>query len=283
MSSRLARRTSRSVTSSPCWLSSSRTNAVASAVECTNASPSRDQRTSASRATWRASWSALPAGDDPAVGQDQDAVGELLRLVEVVGGEQDRRALEVREPVHEVVELAPRVRVEAGGRLVEEQQLRPPDDPDRHVEAPALPAGERDDLLVGELGQADHLEQRVDRDGPLHLGRRVGRVVAAELASRRRGVHLGWSRQDCSTTPVRARQSSPARAGSSPSTRPRPPTASGSPRGSRSSSSSRRRWGRAGRSPRRAAPRTRRRRARRGCRSACAGRARRSRGRPDIA
>ena len=181
MSSRLARRTSRSVTSSPCWLNSSRTNAVASAVECTNASPSpRPAHLRVARDLARELLGAA-RGDDRALGEDQDAVGELLRLVEVVGGEQDRRALEVGEPVHEVMELAPGVRVEAGGRLVEEQQLRPADDADRHVQAPPLPTGERGDLLIGELGQADHLEQLVDRDGPRHLGRRVGGEVAAQL------------------------------------------------------------------------------------------------------
>ena len=42
-----------------------------------------------------ASSSALPFGDDPAAVQDQDPVGELLRLVQVVGGEQDRGVLQV--------------------------------------------------------------------------------------------------------------------------------------------------------------------------------------------
>ena len=48
----------------------------------------------------------------------------------------------IGQPVHQVVELAPGGRVEARRRLVEEQQLGPADDADRHVEPPALTAGE---------------------------------------------------------------------------------------------------------------------------------------------
>ena len=46
-------------------------------------------------------------GDDPAAGQDQDPVGQLLGLVQVVGGEQDRGVLQVGQAVDQVVELAP--------------------------------------------------------------------------------------------------------------------------------------------------------------------------------
>src|SRR3712207_7883841 len=41
------------------------------------------------------------------------------------------------------------LRIEARGRLVEEEQLRVPDDADGHVEAAALATGERADLRVG--------------------------------------------------------------------------------------------------------------------------------------
>ena len=87
-------------------------------------------------------------GDDPAAGQDQDPVGQLLGLVEVVGGQHDRGALQVGEPVHHVVELAPGLRVEAGRGLVQEQHVRAAHDADRDVEAAPLAAGERRDLLA---------------------------------------------------------------------------------------------------------------------------------------
>ena len=101
-------------------------------------------------------------GDDPAAGQDQHPVGQLLGLVEVMGGEQDRGALQVGESVHQLVELAAGLGVEAGRRLVEEQQLRAADDADRDVEPAALPAGERGDLAVGEFCQPDRVEQLLD-------------------------------------------------------------------------------------------------------------------------
>jgi hypothetical protein len=64
-----------------------------------------------------------PVGDDPPAVEDQDAVGELLGLVQVVGGEQDRGLALLGEAVDEVVEVSPGSRVEPGGGLVQEQQL----------------------------------------------------------------------------------------------------------------------------------------------------------------
>jgi ABC-type multidrug transport system ATPase subunit len=62
-------------------------------------------------------------GQDRAVVDDDDAVREVLRLVEVVRGQQDGGAA-VGQPLDQVPEVAARLRVEPSGRLVEEQQLR---------------------------------------------------------------------------------------------------------------------------------------------------------------
>ena len=121
---------------------------ASSGVECTKCSPSRLQRTSDSADILREQRVGGAVGDDRAAGEDQDPVGQLLGLVQVVGGQQDRGVLQVGQAVHEVVELAPGVRVEPGGRLVEEQHLRPPDDADGHVEPAPLAAGELGDLLA---------------------------------------------------------------------------------------------------------------------------------------
>ena len=61
-------------------------------------------------------------GDDPALVHDHQPVAELLGLVHVVGGEHQRHAL-LLEPEQPVPEQVPGLRVEAGGRLVEQQQL----------------------------------------------------------------------------------------------------------------------------------------------------------------
>ena len=81
-------------------------------------------------------------GDDPAVGEHRQPVGQCLGLVEVVGGEQDRGALGGQRP-DQVPELAAGLRVEPGRRLVEEEQLGAADDAERHVHPAALAAGQR--------------------------------------------------------------------------------------------------------------------------------------------
>jgi hypothetical protein len=58
-----------------------------------------------------------PGGGDLALVDEGDPVAELLGLLEVVGGEQDRRALLV-DPLDVVPELEPQLDVDAGGRLI---------------------------------------------------------------------------------------------------------------------------------------------------------------------
>src|SRR5690625_7812098 len=62
-------------------------------------------------------------GDDASFGEDEDAVGEPLCLVQVVGGQHDRSALLGGEPFDELVEGTPGLRVERPGGLVEEEQF----------------------------------------------------------------------------------------------------------------------------------------------------------------
>jgi hypothetical protein len=58
-------------------------------------------------------------GNDGAAVEDSDAGGELVCFFEVLGGEEDRRPL-FCQSVHDVPHDRTSVRVEAGGRLVEE-------------------------------------------------------------------------------------------------------------------------------------------------------------------
>jgi hypothetical protein len=78
-----------------------------------------------------------------------------------------RRAALVLEVPHQRPGFAARDRVEAGGRLVEEDQVGVADDADRDVEPALLAARERGGLLPGLLGQPDHLDDLVD-------GERIG-------------------------------------------------------------------------------------------------------------
>jgi hypothetical protein len=53
--------------------------------------------------------------------------------------------------------------IEAGRRLVQEDQLRVADDPDRDVRAAALPARERPDARVTNVAEPDPLGRLVNR------------------------------------------------------------------------------------------------------------------------
>ena len=96
---------------------------------------------------------------DAAVVDDDDAVGEVLGLVEVVGREQDRGAQRA-QALDELPGPASGRGVEARGGLVEEEQLGVADDAEGEVEPPALPAGEGPHPGVGLLvqpGEGEHL------------------------------------------------------------------------------------------------------------------------------
>jgi hypothetical protein len=72
-------------------------------------------------------------GDDPALVDDQDPVGQRVRLVEVVRGQEHRRAAAVPQVADVLPEVRTRLRVEPSGRLVEEDQGRLVDQPHHDV------------------------------------------------------------------------------------------------------------------------------------------------------
>ena len=67
------------------------------------------------------------------------------------------------QPADQLPGLATARRVEAGGRLVEEEELGVADDPEPDVEPALLAAREPLDPLVALLGQPDQLDDLVDR------------------------------------------------------------------------------------------------------------------------
>ena len=95
----------------------------------------------------RPSVSGVPSAITRPLRDHDHAVGEVLRLLHVVRGEQDRLA-ERAQPGDQLPRLPTRGGVEAGGRLVEEDQLGVAADAEREVEPPALAAGERLDARV---------------------------------------------------------------------------------------------------------------------------------------
>ena len=99
--------------------------------------------------------------EHPAVIEDRDPVAELLGLLEVVRRHDDGPALGT-DPFDDVPEVAPRLRVETRGGLVEEDDLGIVRQRARERESLSLAARELLDLRVGSILEADEGERVVD-------------------------------------------------------------------------------------------------------------------------
>src|SRR5690606_16142447 len=97
-------------------------------------------------------------GDDASVPQDGDPVGELVGLLEVLRGEQHGGAA-LAQRADDVPQLAAARRVQAGGRLVEEDDRDGDDEAQRDVEPSAHPAGEGADPTARGGGEAEALDE----------------------------------------------------------------------------------------------------------------------------
>ena len=109
-----------------------------------------------------------PLGDHLAPVDHRDAVGERVGLLQILRGEEHRGAVGGQQP-DDVPDLVAAPRVEAGGRLVEEEEVRRDDQAGGDVEPPPHAAGIGLDLPARRLGEAEAAEQ----------------VLGAALASRR--------------------------------------------------------------------------------------------------
>src|SRR6185436_9394224 len=90
---------------------------------------------------------------------DRDTIAQTLGFLHVVRGQNDRSPFRL-ELGDEVPELATRLRIESGGRLVEKQQLRIPDERAGDGEPLLLSAGQSADAgqsLLAELDLIDDL------------------------------------------------------------------------------------------------------------------------------
>ena len=99
-------------------------------------------------------------GDDPSLVEDRDPVGELFGLVQVLRREQHGRALP-GELLDAVPHLDARLRVEPGGRFVQEDHRRLADQAHRDVEAAAHASGVRRHPSVRRLGELEAGQQVV--------------------------------------------------------------------------------------------------------------------------
>ena len=106
-----------------------------------------------------------------------------------MGGEQDRHQLVARQALDLVPQLGARLGVQAGGRLVEEQDLGAVDEAHRQVE-PALHAARVGlGLAVGGVGEAEALERLADAPAQVAAGDGVELALQDEvLAPGRLGI-----------------------------------------------------------------------------------------------
>ena len=92
---------------------------------------------------------------------DPDAVGEHVRLFQVLRREEDGHALLLREPADLDPERGAALHVEPGRRLVEKENARPVHERERKVEPALHPARVALDLAVRSLRETDTREQLV--------------------------------------------------------------------------------------------------------------------------
>src|SRR4029077_6053171 len=105
-----------------------------------------------------------PLVDDPPVANDRNAVAELLHLGEKVARQQDRDPLG-RQPPHEVAHVAHSRRIEPGGRLVEQQQLRGAQQRRGDAEPLSHTVRVTTDTILRAVAQVDDVEHLVDPRG----------------------------------------------------------------------------------------------------------------------
>ena len=247
-SSRLGRRTSRSGSVDPlapppspaagrgraadrCWRSSPGCRRPAPSRPIALRRPVGDpvevrNRIIVSRPSCSPSVSGAPLGDDPALAQDHHPVGEVLGLVHVVGGEDDRRA-ELLQALDHVPGVAPGRRIEAGGRLVEEEQLGVADDPDAHVDRRCCPPDSA-------RRARPRLSARPTSSSVSSTGRGVRKKLGVQCIvsrDREQRVELAFLQDQADPRPPLPGRRGPDRCRAR---RPPRPCARGSPRGSRS-------------------------------------------------
>ena len=88
-----------------------------------------------------------PAGDDLALVHDRDAIAEVLGLLEIVRGVDDRGAARAQRP-HGVEDVRARLRIDRDRGLVEEDQARAAHQGAPQVQPATHAAGVRRDAVV---------------------------------------------------------------------------------------------------------------------------------------
>ena len=169
----------------------------------------------------RAQGSAVPSATSRAVVEHRDPVGEAVRLLQVLRGEEDGHAVG-HEVADDLPHRAPAARVQAGGRLVEEDDPRVGDQAHREVE----PAPHAARVGGGGLAAASTRSKRSSswrRAGGLRARPRWWRsAIRIRFSSPVSRLSDG---RNWPVTPIAARTASGSRARSWPATRTAPASA----------------------------------------------------------
>ena len=144
------------------------------------------------------SWRGRALGDDLRLVHDDEPVAQLLGLVHVVG-RQDERHAPLLEPVEPVPEQVAGLRVEAGRRLVEEQDRRLVDERPGDRQAPLHPARQRLDLVVRRARSAGRTRAARRRAGATSAPRQAEVAAVDRRGSRGRSAR-------CRACPAGARR-----------------------------------------------------------------------------
>ena len=119
-----------------------------------------------------------PLPDQPSRGEDADPVAHALDLVQQVAREQDGHPALADEPAQQVEDLRDAERVDRRRRLVEDQDVGILHERIGDAEPLEHAARVRVGPVVGSVGQADLVEDLVDRRLPLRSrGSRLSRAV----------------------------------------------------------------------------------------------------------
>jgi hypothetical protein len=89
-----------------------------------------------------------------------NAVGELVGLLQILGGQHDRHAAPL-QIAHDLPELGSAPGIEAGGRFVEEEDLRFDRQAAGDVETTSHPTRVPPDPATGGVGQTEALQELV--------------------------------------------------------------------------------------------------------------------------
>src|SRR6266705_2328039 len=112
-------------------------------------------------------------GDDLAQVDNRDALAQLVRLLHVLGRQEDRHVLLPVKATEVLPHRGPRLRVETRRGLVQEQDSRVMNEPGTQVESPPHPAGVRVRPAVRGILQLQDIEDLLDA----LLNERIGHVI----------------------------------------------------------------------------------------------------------